>query len=124
MIGHCAGARRAAALEEPIARRAAPARPSETCRHGATRARVDAELVRRSQDGDAAARERLVLAHTALVRSLARRYQGMGLAFEDLVQEGLIGLLESLERFQPRAGVSFTTYAYLGVRRSMTCAVR
>jgi RNA polymerase primary sigma factor len=58
-----------------------------------------------------------------LVRSLARRYRDMGLPVEDLVQEGAIGVLEAIERFDAANGASFSTYAYWWARRTMTHAL-
>lgn len=58
-----------------------------------------------------------------LVRSLARRYSGMGLPVEDLLQEGAIGVLEAIENFDAANGASFSTYAYWRVRRTMTHAL-
>ena len=83
----------------------------------------DTRLVMRAQRGDGDARRRLVEEHMGLVRSLARRYRGMGLPVEDLVQEGAIGLLEAIDHFDARNGASFPTYAYWRVRRTMTHAL-
>ena len=58
-----------------------------------------------------------------LVRSLAGRYRELGLPVEDLVQEGAIGLLEAIDRFDPRNGAAFSTYAFWRVRQSITHAL-
>jgi RNA polymerase primary sigma factor len=58
-----------------------------------------------------------------LVRSTALRYRGMGVPFEDLVQEGEIGLLEAIERFDPSNGAAFSTYAFWRVRQTITRAL-
>jgi RNA polymerase sigma-B factor len=62
-------------------------------------------------DGDLAARDRFVEEHLPLVRALARRYAGRSEPIEDLVQVGSIGLIKSIDRFDPDRGVEFTTYA-------------
>lgn len=58
-----------------------------------------------------------------LARALAHRYRDLGLPVEDLVQEGAIGLLEAVDRFDPRSGATFSTYAFWRVRQSITHAL-
>lgn len=58
-----------------------------------------------------------------LVRSLAGRYRELGLPVEDLVQEGAIGLLEAIDRFDPENGAAFSTYAFWRIRQSITHAL-
>jgi RNA polymerase primary sigma factor len=97
--------------------------------HGSAAARgrlardPDTRLVLRAQRGDGEARRRLVEQHLGLVKSLARRYRGLGLPVEDLVQEGAIGLLEAIDHFDAANGASFSTYAYWRARRTMTHAL-
>ncbi len=72
----------------------------------------DRELLRRyHEDGDLAARERLIENHMPLVRSLARRYSYRGEQLDDLVQIGAIGLIKAIDRFDINRGVELTTYA-------------
>jgi RNA polymerase primary sigma factor len=80
-------------------------------------------LVRAAQRGDRRARERLVGAHLGLVRSIARRYRGLGLPLEDLVQEGSIGLLDAIARYDPRSDVELGTFAGWRVRRAILNAL-
>jgi RNA polymerase primary sigma factor len=77
----------------------------------------------RAQRGDRDARRLLVERHMSLARSLAWRYRDLGLPFEDLAQEGAIGLLEAIDRFDARKGARFSTYAYWRMRRAMTHAL-
>ena len=74
--------------------------------------------------GDERAKEELVLANLRLVRMVARRYQGLGVPFEDLVQEGIVGLIRGVDRFDHRRGAKFSTFAVWWIRRAMTDAVR
>jgi RNA polymerase primary sigma factor len=80
-------------------------------------------LARRIERGDLAAKEELVTANLRLVASLAARYQGRGVAFEDLVQEGTLGLLRAAEKFDYRRELRFSTYAVWWIRRSLADAV-
>jgi RNA polymerase primary sigma factor len=70
------------------------------------------------------ARQRLIECNLRLVVHLAKRFQGCGLAFSDLVQEGNIGLIEAVERFDYRRGVRFASYAGWWIEKSMRRAVR
>lgn len=69
------------------------------------------------------ARERLVRAHLPLVHQLASRYRDYGLPFDDLVQEGCLGLLEAVENYEPARGASFESYARFRVRRAIRNAL-
>lgn len=80
------------------------------------------ELQHLIQEGTAA-RERLMLANTRLVVSVARRYQKRGLPFIDLVQEGIIGLIRAIEKFDPERGNRFSTYATWWIRQAITRAL-
>ncbi|MBV8479443.1 MAG: RNA polymerase sigma factor RpoD/SigA [Actinobacteria bacterium] len=87
-----------------------------------TSAAADAEapdLVRRAQAGDTAAREQLISRLLPLVSSLARRFQTEGLDQTDLVQEGIVGLLRALDRYDPQRGVPFAAYATWWIRHSL-----
>jgi RNA polymerase sigma-B factor len=74
--------------------------------------RTDIELVAaHRRGGDSAAREQLVMRHTGLVRSIARRYSGRGLAQEDIEQTGYVGLIQAVDRYDPSRGVPLRAYA-------------
>ncbi len=68
-------------------------------------------LSRKARSGDETARRRLIERNLRLVVSVAKKYRGMGLPFEDLIQEGNIGLMKAVERFDPGLGNRFSTYA-------------
>lgn len=80
-------------------------------------------LARRIEHGDQAAKEEMVVANLRLVRSLAAHYRSRGVAFDDLVQEGTIGLMRAVEKFDHRRGVRFSTYAAWWIRRSLLDAL-
>jgi RNA polymerase primary sigma factor len=84
---------------------------------------VERKLLRAARAGDRKARERVIREHGKLVRSTATRYTGLGLPFEDLVQEGAIGLLEAVDAWEEERGASFETFARWHVRRAMTDAL-
>jgi len=83
----------------------------------------ETRLARRIERGDQAAKEEMVVSNLRLVRSLAARYSGGGVAFEDLVQEGTIGLMRAVEKFDHRRGVKFSSYAAWWIRRSLLDAL-
>jgi len=78
-----------------------------------------AGLVARARAGDAAARERLIDRLLPLVSSLARRFRTEGLDQTDLIQEGIVGLLRALERYDPQRGVPFAAFATWWIRQSL-----
>jgi RNA polymerase primary sigma factor len=80
----------------------------------------EVDLARRADRGDESARERLVAANLRLVVSIARRYQGMGLSFSDLIGEGNLGLIKAAEYFDVELGFRFSTYASKWIRQSIT----
>jgi RNA polymerase primary sigma factor len=81
------------------------------------------ELGRRVSAGDEEARRRLTEANLRLVVSIARRYSNCGIPFPDLVQEGIIGLLRAIEKYDYRRGFRFSTYATWWIRQGISRAV-
>ena len=77
----------------------------------------DATLLEAAKGGDRRARERLVEEHLRDIRSVAFHYRGLGLPFDDLVQEGSLGLLEAIDLYDPERGADFETYARFRARR-------
>jgi RNA polymerase sigma factor (sigma-70 family) len=76
-------------------------------------------LARRAQAGDEAAREELIRRLLPLIHSTARRYRTEGLEHDDLLQEGIVGLLRALQRFDPERGVPFAAFATWWIRQSL-----
>jgi RNA polymerase primary sigma factor len=80
-------------------------------------------LARQARVGNEDARRRLIEKNLRLVVSVAKRYRGMGLPFEDLIQEGNLGLIKAVERFDPDLGHRFSTYATWWVRQAIGRAI-
>lgn len=85
--------------------------------------REEARLARRIRRGDAAARERMIRANLRFVIKIAREYEHLGLPLLDLINEGNIGLMLAVDRFDPRKGARLTTYSSLWIRQSIRRAL-
>lgn len=93
--------------------------PASTARETARRR----SLLRAAQAGDRGAREQLVSSSLGLVRSVASRYRDLGLPFDDLVQEGALGLLDAIDHYDPDRGACFETYSRFRIRRAIRNAL-
>src|SRR4051812_21580056 len=79
----------------------------------------EVELAKAIERGDLAAKERLINSNLRLVIKFARRYEGHGLALQDLIQEAMLGLIRATEKFDWRRGYKFSTYAVLWIKQSI-----
>ena len=84
---------------------------------------TELELAERMSNGDEEARKNLIDANLRLVVSIAKRYVGKGMSFLDLIQEGNIGLIKAVEKFDYKRGYKFSTYATWWIRQAITRAI-
>jgi RNA polymerase primary sigma factor len=92
---------------------------SEIGRYPLLTAAEEVELAKRIERGDLEAKERMINSNLRLVVSIAKRYQGHGLSLLDLIQEGILGLIRAVEKFDYRRGFKFSTYATWWIRQAV-----
>jgi RNA polymerase primary sigma factor len=92
---------------------------NEMARYPLLTAAQEVELAKRVERGDVEAKNRMINSNLRLVVSIAKRYQGHGLPLTDLIQEGILGLIRAVEKFDWRRGFKFSTYATWWIRQAV-----
>src|SRR6266508_1780280 len=96
---------------------------NEMGRYPLLTAEQEVEIAKRIERGDKAAKDQMVNSNLRLVVSIAKKYQGHGLSLLDLIQEGIIGLIRAVEKFDWRRGYKFSTYATWWIRQAVARAL-
>ena len=91
---------------------------NEIGRHPLLTAAQEVALAKRVERGDERAKEEMIRCNLRLVVSIAKHYRGQGLPFLDLIQEGMLGLIRAVEKFDWRKGFKFSTYATWWIRQA------
>src|SRR5438552_1268880 len=86
-------------------------------------AQEEIDLAKRIQKGDKAAREKVIRSNLRLVISIAKRYANLGVPLSDLIEEGNIGLMKSVEKFDPDRGFRFSTYSAWWIKQGISRAI-
>jgi RNA polymerase primary sigma factor len=86
-------------------------------------AQQEVDLARRIQKGDKAARDQMIKSNLRLVISIAKRYTNLGIALSDLIEEGNIGLMRGVDKFDPEKGFRFSTYAAWWIKQGISRAI-
>ena len=111
-----------AAEEQALARRVQVGRVAARCLMERPTNAAERRALQRLREAGVRAREELVCANTRLVISIAKRYRGFGAPFLDLIQEGNVGLLHAVDKFDPQRGARFSTYATWWIRQAIVRA--
>lgn len=77
----------------------------------------------RKKSGDLEAREKLIVSNLRLVKSIAYKYLNLGLSLDDLIEEGIIGLIKAVDKYEPEMGLKFSTYATYWIRQAIGLAI-
>ncbi|HPB67571.1 MAG TPA: RNA polymerase sigma factor RpoD/SigA [Candidatus Omnitrophota bacterium] len=83
----------------------------------------EVDLARKAKDGDQEARNRMIRSNLRLVISIAKRYMNLGVPLSDLIEEGNIGLMKSIEKFDPERGFRFSTYSAWWIKQGISRAI-
>src|SRR5205807_7216526 len=95
----------------------------EAGRHALLTAAQEVSLAKRVERGDMEAKQRMIQSNLRLVVSIAKNYRNQGLPFLDLIQEGTLGLIRAVEKFDWRRGYKFSTYATWWIRQAVARAL-